>query len=126
MPELDEIIKEWEAVLSRDPLDAPWDLIDDTLTLLKNQQEAIQTAKNVAKRYAQLLGEKGMDDIRTWFSVAKAGKLLYRYQNKRAEWTYSSDQAWLTFDKEMAEGFAKLTKGKVVEVTIAVRQSLDG
>lgn len=33
----EKIIKEWEAVLSRDPLDAPWDLIDDTLTLLKEQ-----------------------------------------------------------------------------------------
>ena len=30
-----KVIKEWESVLSRDPLDAPWDLIDETLTLLK-------------------------------------------------------------------------------------------
>ena len=36
----ENIIKEWESVLIRDPLDAPWDLIDDTLTLLK-EQEAI-------------------------------------------------------------------------------------
>lgn len=34
----EKVIKEWEAVLSRDPLDAPWDLIDDTLTLLKEQE----------------------------------------------------------------------------------------
>ena len=33
-----KVIKGWEAVLSRDPLDAPWDLIDDTLTLLKEQE----------------------------------------------------------------------------------------
>lgn len=34
----EKVIKEWESVLSRDPLDAPWDLIDDTLTLLKQQE----------------------------------------------------------------------------------------
>ena len=34
----EKIIKEWEAVLSRDPLDAPWDLIDETVTLLKEQE----------------------------------------------------------------------------------------
>lgn len=39
MSKLDKVIKEWEAVLSRDPLDAPWDLIDDTLTLLKEQKD---------------------------------------------------------------------------------------
>ena len=37
----EKVIKGWEAVLSRDPLDAPWDLIDDTVTLLK-EQEAVE------------------------------------------------------------------------------------
>ena len=41
MAELDKVIKEWEAVLSRDPLDAPWDLIDDTLALLRAQRKVI-------------------------------------------------------------------------------------
>ena len=39
---MEKIIKEWEAVLSRDPLDAPWDLIDETLALLKEQQQRIE------------------------------------------------------------------------------------
>ena len=38
MSKLEKVIKEWETVLSRDPLDAPWDLIDDTLALLKVQE----------------------------------------------------------------------------------------
>ena len=38
----EKVIKKWEAVLSRDPLDAPWDLIDDTLTLLKEQEVEIR------------------------------------------------------------------------------------
>ena len=38
----EKVIKEWEAVLSRDPLDAPWDLIDDTLALLKEQEAKIE------------------------------------------------------------------------------------
>lgn len=42
MSKLEKVIKEWEAVLSRDPLDAAWDLIDETLALLKEQE-----AKNV-------------------------------------------------------------------------------
>ena len=39
MTELEKVIKEWEAVLSRDPLDAPLDLIDETLALLKEQED---------------------------------------------------------------------------------------
>lgn len=38
MADREKVIKEWEKVLSRDPLDAPWDLIDETLTLLKEQE----------------------------------------------------------------------------------------
>ena len=41
MTNREKVIKEWESVLSRDPLDAPWDLIDETLALLK-QQEAVE------------------------------------------------------------------------------------
>lgn len=38
IPDRENVIKAWEQVLSRDPLDAPWDLIDDTLALLKAQE----------------------------------------------------------------------------------------
>jgi len=38
MPDRENVIKGWETVLSRDPLDAPWDLIDETLALLKEQK----------------------------------------------------------------------------------------
>lgn len=38
IPDRENVIKAWEDVLSRDPLDAPWDLIDDTLALLKAQE----------------------------------------------------------------------------------------
>lgn len=34
----EKVIKEWESVLSRDPLDVPWDLIDETLAMLKEQK----------------------------------------------------------------------------------------
>lgn len=43
MTDAGKIIKEWEAVLSRDPLDAPFDLIDETLTVLKEQQREIES-----------------------------------------------------------------------------------
>ena len=39
--DIEKVIKEWESVLSRDPLDAPWDLIDETLALLKEHEEEI-------------------------------------------------------------------------------------
>lgn len=38
MTDRGKVIKDWESVLSRDPLDVPWDLIDDTLALLKEQE----------------------------------------------------------------------------------------
>ena len=42
MTDIGKVIKDWEAVLSRDPLDAPWDLIDDTLELLKEYQKIVR------------------------------------------------------------------------------------
>lgn len=38
MPDREKVIKAWETVLIRDPLDVAWDLIDDTITLLKGQE----------------------------------------------------------------------------------------
>ena len=46
----EEIIKEWESVLSRDPLDAPWDLIDETLALLKEQEAVKPRVSSVEQR----------------------------------------------------------------------------
>ena len=46
----EKVIKEWEKVLSRDPLDAPWDLIDDTLTLLKEQEAVKPRVSSVEQR----------------------------------------------------------------------------
>ena len=45
MQDRGKVIKAWEAVLSRDPLDAPWDLVDETLALLKSQQAEIAELK---------------------------------------------------------------------------------
>ena len=45
MADREKVIKGWETVLSRDPLDAPWDLIDDTLALLKEQDAVKPLAK---------------------------------------------------------------------------------
>ena len=49
MQDRGEVIKAWEAVLSRDPLDAPWDLIDETLALLKSQQAEIERLKEMQR-----------------------------------------------------------------------------
>lgn len=38
MVERETVIRAWEIVLSRDPLDVPWDLIEETLELLKEQE----------------------------------------------------------------------------------------
>ena len=43
MADREKVIKGWETVLSRDPLDAPWDLIDDTIALLKEQEAVVPT-----------------------------------------------------------------------------------
>ena len=46
-----KIISEWEAVLNRDPLDAPYDLIDETLTLLKEQEPRLLKPEEFAGTY---------------------------------------------------------------------------
>ena len=48
MRNIDDVIKDWESVLSADPLDAPWDLIDETLELLK-KQKAVEPKTNLSK-----------------------------------------------------------------------------
>ncbi len=51
MADMGKVIKEWESVLSRDPLDAPWDLIDETLTLLKEHEEKMEHLNNITLEY---------------------------------------------------------------------------
>ena len=54
MPDREKVINEWEAVLSRDPLDVPWDLIDETVTLLKQQEaERLEFIETVARLTAE-------------------------------------------------------------------------
>lgn len=55
----EKVIKEWESVLSRDPLDAPWDLIDETLALLK-EQEAVEPKHNPLSPTDWFCGKCGM------------------------------------------------------------------
>ena len=38
MADREKVIKEWENVLSGDPSDTTWNLIDDTIELLKEQE----------------------------------------------------------------------------------------
>ena len=70
MTELEKVIKEWEAVLSRDPLDAPWDLIDETLALLKEQEDlgtelgnAVELIHKKNERIEKLLKEKETSNL---------------------------------------------------------------
>lgn len=54
MVDREKVIKSWENVLSRDPLDVPWDLIDDTLVLLKEQTEQLELLKEQAEQIERL------------------------------------------------------------------------
>ena len=60
MTDREKVIKAWEAVLNRDPLDAPWDLIDDTLTLLKKHEKLLAKA---CKTLADMDFEFFCDDL---------------------------------------------------------------
>ena len=55
MADRKRIIEEWESILSRDPLDVPWDLIDETLTLLK-EQEAVKPFEDYDGHYVWRCG----------------------------------------------------------------------
>lgn len=68
-----KVIKAWESVLSRDPLDVPWDLIDDTLILLKAQD--VQEAQLVLNIGEQIFCKSG--------SCPKRGNMLNTTCNKR-------------------------------------------
>ena len=59
MPDRGKVIKGWETVLSRDPLDAPWDLIDETLALLK-EQEVVEPKHNPLSPTDWFCGKCGM------------------------------------------------------------------
>lgn len=59
MTDRGKVIKEWETVLSRDPLDVPWDLIDDTIALLK-EQDAVEPKHNPLSPTDWFCGKCGM------------------------------------------------------------------
>ena len=93
----------------------------DALALINEQKETIQITKNVAERYANILADKGVNGVWVRYAVKKGKHFMAEYQNKKASWCYGLDRAWMTFDREMAEGFAKLTNGKLIEVTLTER-----
>ena len=95
--------------------------ISDVCDFIKNQQETIQITKNVAERYANLVADKGVTGVWVRYAVKKGKQFMSAYQNNKASWCYGLDGAWMSFDREMAEGFAKLTKGKLIEVTLTER-----
>ena len=47
MTDLDKIIKKWELVLSCDPMDVTYDLVEKTIELLKQQQEKIHQLESM-------------------------------------------------------------------------------
>ena len=61
-------------------------------------------------------------DYQRMVAVKKKGKYLAEYQNQKAKWCNSPDRAWMTRERDIAEGFANLTGGKVVAVEIIVRE----
>ncbi|MBR3332759.1 MAG: hypothetical protein IKG23_00545 [Clostridia bacterium] len=93
----------------------------DALALINEQKETIQITKNVAERYGNILADKGVNGVWVRYAVKKGKHFMAEYQNKKASWCYGLDGAWMSFDREMAEGFAKLTKGKLIEVTLTER-----
>ena len=97
------------------------ELHNDALAMLKEQEETIQITKNVAERYGNILADKGVNGVWVRYAVKKGKQFMLSYQNKKASWCYGLDGAWMTFDREMAEGFAKLTNGKLIEVTLTER-----
>ena len=56
------------------------------------------------------------------FGVKKHGKYMEEYRNMRARWTTSLDACWKTRDKDFANGFAQLTNGKVIEITLTEKE----
>ena len=65
IPDRENVIKAWEDVLSRDPLDAPWDLIDDTLALLKAQEPRVLTREESEKAEVCWLEVRGYEPYAT-------------------------------------------------------------
>ena len=56
------------------------------------------------------------------YCVKKGNKYMYKYQNKRAQWITAFDGCWMTHDKEIAKGFAQMTKGKAIEITLTEKE----
>lgn len=93
MTRLEKVIKEWEAVLSRDPLDAPWDLIDETLALLKEQEEVISNYKEVVENLLQQLQDINkymtpigmVSDVRAYIEGREQPEIIRCYACKHGE-----------------------------------------
>lgn len=73
MPDKRKVIKEWESVLNRDPLDSPWDLIDDTLILLKEHDAIEPRVSSVEQRCGNCNKVIDMDG---WKACPWCGKLI--------------------------------------------------
>ena len=97
--DMEKVVKAWEAVLSRDPLDAPWDLIDDTLTLLKEQEAAYQGAEELL-RQKTILFDDAIKRLKEQEAVVRCGDCKH---NARCEIAFgcSGNREWFCADGEM-------------------------
>ena len=114
MPDRKNVIKEWEAVLSRDPLDAPWDLIDDTLTLLKEQRDVqwINVNDKLPEKDGQYLvvyaffDYKGMGVVRFSHNLHEIDEYVFDTES-RPGW-YEPDDEVGYFERTTVTHWAKL------------------
>ena len=61
MDKREKVIKAWENVLSSDPSDATWGLIDDTLALLKEQEPIAPVMVSHSRGFAYNCGACGTE-----------------------------------------------------------------
>ena len=106
MVDREKVVEAWENVLSRDPLDVPWDLIDETLKLLKEQEARVMTLDEVkafdwdycyleeerlpGKEYRSICGDYALTCI-TWPCIASM-RIQHGDENYGRKWRCWSDK----------------------------------
>lgn len=95
--------------------------VDNALDLLKEQKETISAKEKAIKEYETVL-RPDIDSMWIRYAIKKRGRYMESFKHGTANWVFGVIHAHWFSDKEMAEYFARITHGTVVEIVTAIKK----
>ena len=134
MADIEKVIKAWKCcdTFNRKCSECPYEegcfhdgfdrvAIADAVALLKEQKETISAKEKAIEEYETVL-RPDIDSMWIRYAIKKRERYMESFKHGTANWVIGVIHAHWFSDKEMAESFARITHGTVVEIITAIKK----